>query len=97
MSVSVCCVCVCVRACARACVCVCPRSYLWNYTSDLHQFFAHVIYRRRSLLLWRRSDTLCTSGLWMTSFAQKPRLLDVAAQLKRSAHAASDLAINCAQ
>ena len=30
-------------------------------------------------------------------FAHKPRLLDVAAQLKRSAHAALGLAINCVQ
>ena len=30
-------------------------------------------------------------------FAHKPRLLDVAAQLKRSAHAALGLAIKCAQ
>jgi len=30
-------------------------------------------------------------------FAQKPRLLDVAGQLKRSAHAALGLAINRAQ
>ena len=30
-------------------------------------------------------------------FAHKPKLLDVAAQLKRSAHAALGLAINCAQ
>ena len=30
-------------------------------------------------------------------FAHKPRLLDVAAQLKRSAHAALGFAINCAQ
>jgi len=29
-------------------------------------------------------------------FAHKPRMLDVAAQLKRSAHAALGLAINCA-
>jgi len=29
-------------------------------------------------------------------FAHKPRLLDIAAQLKRSAHAALGLAINCA-
>jgi len=33
MSVSVC-----------LCVFVCPRSYLRNYTSDLHQFFVHVTY-----------------------------------------------------
>ena len=30
-------------------------------------------------------------------FADKPRLLDVAVQVKRSAHAALGLAINCAQ
>jgi len=30
-------------------------------------------------------------------FAHKPRLLDVATQLKCSAHAALGLAINCAQ
>jgi len=30
-------------------------------------------------------------------FAHKPTLLDVAAQLKRSAHAVLSLAINCAQ
>ena len=35
--------------------------------------------------------------LWMTSIAHKPRLLDVAVQLKRSAHAAFGLAKNCAQ
>ena len=38
---------------------------------------------------------LCTSGfLDDIIFAHKPRLLDVAAQLKRSAHAALGLAIN---
>jgi len=80
------------------CVCVSVRDHIFGTTRPIFtNFFAHVTYRRRSLLLWRGSDTLCTSGLWMTSFAQKPRLLDVAAQLKRSAHAASDLAINCAQ
>jgi len=35
--------------------------------------------------------------LWVTSFAHQPRLLDVAAQMKRSAHAALGLATNCAQ
>jgi len=34
--------------------------------------------------------------LWVM-FAHKPSLLDVAAQLKRSAHAALGLAIECAQ
>ena len=55
-------------------VCVCPRSYLWNYTSDL--------------------QILCK---FCPPFAHKPRLLDVAAQLKRSAHVALGLAIKCAQ
>ena len=42
-------------------------------------------------------DTLCTSGFMDdVIFAYKPRLLDVATQLKRSAHAALGLAINCA-
>jgi len=46
----------------------------------------------------RRGDTLCISGFMDdVIFAQKPRLLDVAAQLKRSAYAALGLAINCAQ
>ena len=41
---------------------------------------------------------LCTSGLVDdVIFAHKPRLLDVAAQLKRSARAAFGLAINGAQ
>ena len=39
-----------------------PWSYPRNYTSDLHQIFARVTYGRGSVLLWRRSDTLCTSG-----------------------------------
>ena len=37
-------------------------------TSDLHQFFVHVAYGGDSVLLWRHSDTSCTSGLWMTSY-----------------------------
>jgi len=80
------------------CVFVCPRSYLRNCTSDLHQFFVHVAYGRGSVLLWRRSDMLCTSGFMDdVIFAHKPRLVDVPAQMKRSAYAALGLAINCAQ
>ena len=84
----------------RVCVsvCVCPRSYLQNYTSELYEFFVHVTYGRGSVLFWHRSDKLCTSGfLDDVMSAHKSRLLDVAAQLKRSAHAALGLAINCAQ
>jgi len=61
-------------------------------------FFVHVNYGRGSVLVWRRSDMLCTSGFMDdVMFAHKLRLLDVAAQLKRSAHAALGLAVNCAQ
>ena len=43
-------------------------------------------------------DMLCTSGFMDDIiFAHNLRLLDVVAQLKRSAHTASGLAINCAQ
>jgi len=81
------------------CACVSVRDhYLRHCTSDLHQMFVHVTYGRGSVLLRRRSDTLCTSGFMDdVIFAHKPRLLDVAAQLKLSAHAAMGLAINCAQ
>ena len=89
MSVSVC-------VCAR--VFVCPRSYFRNCTSGLHQFFVRVTYGRGSVLQWRSSDVLCTS-VFMDDviFAHKARLLDVVAQLKRSAHASLGLAIHCAQ
>jgi len=41
---------------------------------------------------------LCISGFMDdVILAHKPRLVDVAAQLKRSAHATSGLAITCAQ
>ena len=80
------------------CVFVCTRSYFRNYASDLHRSFVNVTNGPGSVLLWRRNNTLCTSG-YMDDviFAHTPRLLDVAAQLKRSAHAALGLAINCAQ
>ena len=61
-------------------------------------FFVHVTYSRGSILIWRRSDILCTSGFMDdVMLAHKPRLLDVTAQLKRTTHAALGLAINCAQ
>ena len=41
---------------------------------------------------------LCTSGLMDdVVFAHKPRLLDITAQLKCSAHTALGLAVYCAQ
>ena len=69
-----------VSVCVCVCVCVfaCPRSYLRNYTSDLQQIFVHVSYGRGSVLSWRRSDTLCTSGFMDDIiFTHKPKLLDV--------------------
>ena len=91
-------VCQCVCLCMCVCLSVCPRSCLRNCTSDLHQIFMRVAHGRGSVLFWRRSDMSCTSGFMDdVIFAHKPRLLDVAAQLKRSAHAALGLAINCAQ
>ena len=41
---------------------VCPLAYLRNYTSNVHHIFMHVTYDHGSVLLWRRCDTLCTSG-----------------------------------
>ena len=87
--------------CLCVCVCVSPRSYLRNYTCTRPIFtnvFVHVTCGRCSFLLWLRSDVLCTSGFMDdVIYAHKSRLLDVAAQLKFSAHAALGLAINCAQ
>jgi len=68
---------------------------------ELHQFFVLVTYGSGWVLLWQRterSDTLCTSSFMNdVMFAHMPKLLDVTAQLKRSAHAALGLATNAAQ
>jgi len=59
--------------------------------------FVLVTHGRGSVLLWRRNDMLCISGFMDDdTFAHKPKLL-VAAQLKRSAHAALGLAIKYVQ
>jgi len=82
------------------CVCLSVRDHILGTTCtlyDLHQIFVYVAYGHGSVLIWRRSGTLCTSGFMDDAiFAHRPRLLDVAAQLKHSAHAALRLAINCA-
>ena len=84
------------RVCLCVCRCVCLSTII---SSELRvQFFLPLTYGRGSVLLWRRSDMLYTSGFVDdVIFAHKPRLLEVAAQLKRSAHAALGLAINCTQ
>ena len=51
MSVSVC-----------LCVCVFVRDYIFGTTRPIFKHFVHVTYGRGSVLLWRCSDTLCTSG-----------------------------------
>jgi len=61
-------------------------------------FFLLVTHGHGSVVLWRLSGMLCISGFMDdVILAHKPRLVDVAAQLKRSAHATSGLAITCAQ
>jgi len=65
------------------CVCLSVRDHIFGTT---HPIFP-------SFLL--HSDMLCTSGFMDVIFAHKPRLLNVTTQLKRSAHAALGLAINC--
>jgi len=78
-------------------VCVCVYlSAIISSEPHARPIFLHVFCG--SVLRRRRSDMLCTFGIMDDLiFAHKPRLLDVAAQLKRSAHAALGLAINCAQ
>jgi len=67
------------------------------YCYSARKFVVHVTYGRGSFF-WRRTDTLRTFGFMDdVPFAHNTKLLGVAAQLKRSAHAALGLAINCAQ
>ena len=49
--------------CLYVCVCVCPRAYLWNCWTDLPENFCADPCGCGSVLLRRRCDTLCTSGL----------------------------------
>jgi len=83
--------------CASVCVCLSAIISPELHIRSSPIFFARVTYGRGSALVWRRSDMLCASGFMDdVMFAHKPRLFDAAAQLKRSAHAALGLAINCA-
>ena len=78
-------------------VCLCVLSVRDHIVETTRPIFTN-FWRLCSVLLWRRCDMLCTSGFMDdVIFAHKPRLLDVAAQLKRSAHAALGMAINCEQ
>jgi len=82
-------------------VCLSVRDHLFGTASPIFtKTFVRVTDGRVSVLLWRRSDMLCTSDFMDEDdviFAHKPWFLDVAAQLKRSAYAALGLAIKCAQ
>ena len=45
------------------CVCVSVLDHIFGTTRQIFtEFFVHVTYGRDSVLFWRRSDTLCTSG-----------------------------------
>ena len=93
MSVSVC-----LSVCVSDCVCLSVRDRIFGTACPIFtKFLARVTHGRGWDLIWRRNDTLCTS-VFMADviLSHKPRLLDVAAQLKRSAHAALGLAILCA-
>ena len=67
------------------CVCVCLsiREHISGIACQTFtKIFVHVTYDRGSILLWWRSDTLCTSGFMDDVILEhKPRQLDVAAQL----------------
>jgi len=83
-----------VSVCLSVCVCVFVHDHIFGTIRPIFTDFLHVAYSRGSVLLWQRSDKLCASDVVDdVIFIHKPRLLDVAAQLKRSAHAASGLAI----
>ena len=79
-------------------VCLSVRDHIFRTTHPgFTKIFVQVTYGRGSVFLWQYRDMLCTSGFMdNVIFAHKPRLLDVAAQLKRSAHASLGLAIKCA-
>ena len=88
-----------VSVCLSVCVCVFVYDHIFGTSRPIFtKFFMLVSDGRGSVLLWRRSDILCSSGfIYEVIFAHKPRLFDVAAQLNRSAYAALGLVINCAQ
>ena len=58
-----------VSVCPCVCVCVSVRGHIFGTTRTIFtKFVVPVNCGRGSVLLWRRSDTLCTSGLRMTSY-----------------------------
>ena len=75
----------------RVCLFVSPRSYLENYTSDLHQIFYACYCGHGLVLLWRRSDSYFFYDFMDDIiFAHKLRLFDIAARLRqRGSHVRS--------
>ena len=65
------------------CVCLPGCDHIFETTCLIFtKFFVRVTYGCSSVLLWQCIDTLCTSSFMDDIiFAQKPRLLDIAAQL----------------
>ena len=60
-----------VSVCLSVCVCLSVRDHISGTTRpNFTKSVVHVtdMYGRGSVLLWRRSDRLCTSGLWTTSY-----------------------------
>jgi len=77
------------------CVCLSVRDHIFETARPIFTNFRHITYGRGSVLLWRRSDMLRTSGFMDdVKSAHKPMLLDVAARLRRISRAALGLAIN---
>ena len=78
------------RVCLSVCVCLSVHDHIFGTARPIFtEIFVLVTYGCASVLLWRRADRLCTSGFMDdVIFAHKPRWLDVAAQLKRSAASA---------
>jgi len=48
--------------CVCVCVCLSVHDHIFGSPRQISKLFVHVNYDRESVLLWRRSDMLCTSG-----------------------------------
>jgi len=79
------------------CVCLSVRDHLFGSARPIFTNFLCMLPMAVARSFSGGVVTLCTSGFMDdVIFAHKPRLFDVAAQLKCIAHAALGLAINCA-
>jgi len=64
-----------VSVCVHVCVCLSARDHFFGTTRPIFtKLFVHVTYGRGSVLFWRRSGMLCTSGFTDdVMFAHKPQ------------------------